>query len=179
MLATYTNTENHPAVIGTRSAAEKRRRAEAQAQAQLQAPHASAAAPGDVRSVAEGQDEEEEEDSGSETEMDEPKVTVARPKGESAEERKARKAAVKAERAVRADLDASCLADESEGLCSMLTGCRLDERRRSRTPLRLVRRERSSWRVTRRWWRAVELPTLLLELVVSSPFDRHDREWRW
>lgn len=33
--------------------------------------------------------------------MDEPKVTVARPKGESAEDRKARKAAVKAERAAR------------------------------------------------------------------------------
>lgn len=44
--------------------------------------------------------DEEDEDSGSETER-EAKVTVARPKGESGAERKARKAAVKAERAGR------------------------------------------------------------------------------
>jgi protein LTV1 len=45
---------------------------------------------------------EEEEDSGSETEREEDyRTTVSRPKGESAEDRKARKAAVKAERSVR------------------------------------------------------------------------------
>lgn len=46
-------------------------------------------------------EEESEDDSGSETEREGgPRVTVARTKGESAEERKARKAAVKAERSV-------------------------------------------------------------------------------
>ena len=45
---------------------------------------------------------EEEEDSGSETEREEDyRSTVSRPKGESADDRKARKAAVKAERSVR------------------------------------------------------------------------------
>lgn len=46
--------------------------------------------------------EKDEEDSGSETEMEDNqyRTTVARPKGESSEERKARKAAVKAERSV-------------------------------------------------------------------------------
>jgi protein LTV1 len=45
---------------------------------------------------------EEEEDSGSETEREEDyRTTVSRPKGESADDRKARKAAVKAERSVR------------------------------------------------------------------------------
>jgi len=45
---------------------------------------------------------EEEEDSGSETEREEDyRTTVSRPKGESAEDRKARKASVKAERSVR------------------------------------------------------------------------------
>lgn len=44
---------------------------------------------------------EEEEDSGSETEREEDyRTTVSRPKGESAEDRKARKASVKAERSV-------------------------------------------------------------------------------
>jgi len=44
----------------------------------------------------------EEEDSGSETEREEDyRTTVSRPKGESAEDRKARKASVKAERSVR------------------------------------------------------------------------------
>lgn len=88
MAATYTNTENHPGVIGLRSAAEKRRRAEARAQAEAAVP------------PPRGQDEDEESDSGSETEREEPRVTVARPKGETAEEKKARKAAVKAERSV-------------------------------------------------------------------------------
>jgi len=93
ILATYTNTDNHPGVIGLRSAAEKRRRAEARAQAALDA---EATVP-----LPRAQDDEEEEsDSGSDTERDEPKVTVARPKGESPEEKKARKAAVKAERSV-------------------------------------------------------------------------------
>lgn len=92
-IATYTNTENHPGVIGLRSAAEKRRRAEARAQAQMEA---EATVP-----LPKGHEEEDaESDSGSETERDEPRVTVARPKGETAEEKKARKAAVKAERSV-------------------------------------------------------------------------------
>lgn len=44
---------------------------------------------------------EDEDDSGSETEREEDyRTTVSRPKGESAEDRKARKAAVKAERSV-------------------------------------------------------------------------------
>lgn len=46
-------------------------------------------------------EDEEDDDSGSETERETPKVTVARPKGETAEDRKQRKAAVKAERANR------------------------------------------------------------------------------
>jgi protein LTV1 len=50
---------------------------------------------------ATGASQDAEEDSGSETEMEEDqRVTVARKKGESSEERKARKAAVKAERSV-------------------------------------------------------------------------------
>jgi len=44
---------------------------------------------------------EDEEDSGSETEREEDyRTTVSRPKGESAEDRKARKASVKADRSV-------------------------------------------------------------------------------
>ena len=44
---------------------------------------------------------EAEEDSGSETEREEDyRTTVSRPKGESAEDRKARKASVKADRSV-------------------------------------------------------------------------------
>jgi protein LTV1 len=44
---------------------------------------------------------EDDDDSGSETEREEDyRTTVARPKGETAEDRKARKAAVKAERSV-------------------------------------------------------------------------------
>ena len=45
-------------------------------------------------------DEDEDDSSGSETEREETRVTVARPKGENAEERKTRKGAVKAERSV-------------------------------------------------------------------------------
>ena len=91
--ATYTNTENHPAVIGTRSAAEKRRRAEERAKAAQT-----------IEEEAEEGEDDDEDDSGSETETEAPKVTVARAKGESKEERKARKAAVKAERSVSSAL---------------------------------------------------------------------------
>lgn len=54
-------------------------------------------------------EEHEEDDSGSETETEDRRVTVARPKGESADARKARKAAVKAERAVSASMKKSRL----------------------------------------------------------------------
>jgi protein LTV1 len=54
-------------------------------------------------------EEDEEDDSGSETETVDRRVTVARPKGESADARKARKAAVKAERAVSASIKKSRL----------------------------------------------------------------------
>ena len=46
------------------------------------------------------QNASDEDDSGSETEREESRVTVARPKGETADERKARKGVVKAERSV-------------------------------------------------------------------------------
>jgi protein LTV1 len=101
MTATYTNTENHPALIRSRSAAQAKQRAakqmaeesaESQIQATVPAPKATNAS------------QDAEEDSGSETEMEEDqRVTVARKKGESSEERKARKAAVKAERSVSRD----------------------------------------------------------------------------
>ncbi|ORX37700.1 Low temperature viability protein-domain-containing protein [Kockovaella imperatae] len=81
ILTTYTNTENHPAVIRSKRIAAPQ-------------PIATSIAP----FPEEGSDDE---DSGSETEREEPRVTVIRPKGESAEDRRARKAAVKAERSAR------------------------------------------------------------------------------
>ncbi|CAK9784025.1 LTV-domain-containing protein [Cutaneotrichosporon oleaginosum] len=88
ILSTYTNTENHPGMIRVRNSEQAKERA-------LRRAEAAAAA-----EAARARDGEEEEDSGSETER-EAKVTIARPKGESAEERKARKKATKAEKANR------------------------------------------------------------------------------
>ncbi|WWD20322.1 hypothetical protein CI109_104798 [Kwoniella shandongensis] len=94
ILSTYTNTENHPAVIRTRTAAQTKARAEAAAR------QAATATQADDNS--DDDEENDEDDSGSETEREGgPRVTVARQKGESAEERKARKAAVKSERQAR------------------------------------------------------------------------------
>ncbi len=81
-----TNMENHPAVIRARTAAQKIRRAQA-------------AVP--VATLVSSPQEEVDTDSGSETERETPKVTVSRPTGETGEERRARKAGVKAERSVR------------------------------------------------------------------------------
>ncbi|WVQ77750.1 40S ribosomal protein S27 [Cryptococcus sp. DSM 104548] len=79
VLSTRTNTENHPGMIRN----PKRK------------PREPAPAP-PVR------EEEPESDSGSETEREGgPRVTIARQKGEATDEKKARKAAVKAERAAR------------------------------------------------------------------------------
>lgn len=89
--ATYTNTENHPGTIRVRSSEEAKMRAQRRAEARAAA---------EAASVVQREDEEDD-DSGSETEREASKVTVARPKGESAADRKARKAAVKAERAGR------------------------------------------------------------------------------
>nr|XP_019009337.1 protein LTV1 [Kwoniella pini CBS 10737]OCF48118.1 protein LTV1 [Kwoniella pini CBS 10737] len=89
ILTTYTNTENHPGMIRTRTAEQAKARAERQA--------AAAAA----AETATQQDDDSESDSGSETETETPKITISRPKGELADEKKARKAAVKAERAAR------------------------------------------------------------------------------
>ncbi|WVF68249.1 hypothetical protein IAT40_003014 [Kwoniella sp. CBS 6097] len=93
ILTTYTNTENHPAMIRSRTAAQAKARAEALAKQQQE-------------QEKEGQDEESDgddngSDSGSDTEREGPKVTVARQKGETTEDKKARKAAVKAERSAR------------------------------------------------------------------------------
>lgn len=88
--ATYTNTENHPGTIRLRSSAEAKMRAQRRAEAAAAAQAAAAVQ----------REDEEDDNSGSETER-EAKVTVARPKGETAADRKARKAAVKAERASR------------------------------------------------------------------------------
>jgi protein LTV1 len=95
--ATYTNTENHPGMIRSRSAAQTKARAEARARAEAEAEAKAAAA-----AAAAAAAESDSSDSGSETERETPRVTVARPKGEAAEERRARKAAVKAERSVSA-----------------------------------------------------------------------------
>ncbi|EAL19573.1 hypothetical protein CNBG2020 [Cryptococcus deneoformans B-3501A] len=82
ILTTRTNTENHPALI--RDPTRKIRTVPPPPAPPVQ------------------REEESEDDSGSETEREGgPRVTVARTKGESAEERKARKAAVKAERSAR------------------------------------------------------------------------------
>jgi protein LTV1 len=87
LIATYTNTENHPAVIRSRTAAQAKARAAAQAESEAASVASQAG---------------DESDSGSETETEETArfASVTRPKGESKEDRKARKAAVKAERAV-------------------------------------------------------------------------------
>jgi hypothetical protein len=103
----------------------------------------------------------EEEDSGSETEREEDyRTTVSRPKGESAEDRKARKAAVKAERSV-------CLSTIVVVKRITLTN-RPDELRR-KLPQRLSRqRGRNSLIVTRSWSRMVEqLIWLLVPGVLS------------
>jgi protein LTV1 len=81
-VATYTNTENHPATIRSRLIPRA-------------GPDGTDPAPRSRRKVV-----EESESSGSETEMEEAKVTVARKKGETPEERKVRKAGVKEDRAV-------------------------------------------------------------------------------
>jgi protein LTV1 len=81
-IATYTNTENHPATIRSRLIPK-----DGQA--------GTIPAPRPRKVVL-----PESESSGSETETETPKVTVARKKGETAEERKARKSGVKEERAV-------------------------------------------------------------------------------
>ncbi|KAL7425169.1 Protein ltv1 [Cryptotrichosporon argae] len=96
ILTTYTNTDNHPGMIRSRSATETKRRAEARARREAEAAAAQAEA---AAAAPAGYDDDD--DSGSETETETPRVTVARKKGESAEERKARKAGVKAERSAR------------------------------------------------------------------------------
>ncbi|TXT04366.1 hypothetical protein VHUM_04133 [Vanrija humicola] len=93
ILSTYTNTENHPGTIRIRSSEEQKARLLRRAE---EAEKAAARAAAKALPVT-----EEDDDSGSETEREAPKVTVSRPKGESAEERKARKAAVKEQRANR------------------------------------------------------------------------------
>ena len=92
--ATYSNTENHPATIRLRSAAQKKERAEAEAARHATVPPPAAKLPDDGEGGEDGS-------SGSETEREGPRITIARPKGESTEERRARKSAVKADRAVR------------------------------------------------------------------------------
>ncbi|WVQ95802.1 hypothetical protein IAU59_002901 [Kwoniella sp. CBS 9459] len=96
ILTTYTNTENHPAVIRSRTAAQAKARAEALAKQQQEQENAKEAQEGE-----DSNDDDDDTDSGSETEREEPKVTVARQKGETTEDKKARKAAVKAERSAR------------------------------------------------------------------------------
>lgn len=94
-------------MIRSRRPAEQRARAQARANAEAQA---QAQAQGTVNGHGEAEEDErtehgrsddndDEDDSGSETET-EARVTVARKKGESSEERKARKAGVKADRQV-------------------------------------------------------------------------------
>ena len=79
-----TNTENHPAVIPSITAAQRK----LAAVATVSLPRF------DLRQ------EDGETDSGSETERESPKNTVTRPKGETTEERRVRKSEVKAERLV-------------------------------------------------------------------------------
>ncbi|KAJ9104316.1 hypothetical protein QFC19_003956 [Naganishia cerealis] len=83
ILSTYSNIENHPASL---KVVNKHPKKKTQQQSSAATDLAS---------------DEDDEDSGDDTETEstyQQKVTVARPKGESKEERKARKAAVKAER---------------------------------------------------------------------------------
>ncbi|OCF42599.1 protein LTV1 [Kwoniella heveanensis CBS 569] len=94
ILTTYTNTENHPAMIRSRTAAQAKARAEALAKQQLQQQEEQDA-------EEDSDDGDDGTDSGSETEREAPKVTVTRQKGETTEDKKARKAAVKAERSAR------------------------------------------------------------------------------
>ncbi|KAK4686821.1 protein LTV1, partial [Tremellales sp. Uapishka_1] len=83
-IATYTNTENHPAVIRSRSAAATKARAERQLALEKEQEEAGS-----------------DSDSGSETETEDRYKTTSRPKGETKDDRKARKGAVKAERSAR------------------------------------------------------------------------------
>lgn len=143
-------------MIGTRSAADKRRRAERAAEEARRAEEAAEAAAED--------NEDDESDSGSETETEQTRQTVARPKGESAAEKKARKAAIKAERAV------SCACTF---LPYMLTRSH-DARRRKHTLRPLATRGRSSWRAIRRWWLEVERRISQWARGVSCLCDRID-----
>jgi protein LTV1 len=95
MLATYTNTENHPAVIRSRNAAAAKTRA-----GMVNGNPASASPVAASSTHGSEHDSDDSNDSGSETETETPRSTVARPKGESKEDRKARKAGIKAERSV-------------------------------------------------------------------------------
>lgn len=96
-LATYTNTENHPGVIRSRTAAEKKK----------QMDKLAAAEAASERAESESRRDEDDDSSGSETEREENyRTTTSRPKGESTDDKKARKAAVKAERAVSRPHDA-------------------------------------------------------------------------
>jgi hypothetical protein len=126
-IATYTNTENHPATIRSRVIPRDG-----------QSGSASVPAPRSRKVV-----EEESESSGSETEMEAPKVTMARKKGETAEERRVRKAGVKEERAVsrlvKIFLVCADLAD------------RPVVRRRNRIKLRLAMKDGDSLQHIRRW----------------------------
>ncbi|KAJ9123335.1 hypothetical protein QFC22_001534 [Naganishia vaughanmartiniae] len=82
ILSTYSNIENHPAKLSVANKHPKKRSQRS-------------------RAATEEASDDEDEDSEDDTETEstyQQKVTVARPKGESKEERKARKAAVKAER---------------------------------------------------------------------------------
>ena len=82
----HTNTEHHPAVIRQKKIVDPQNRAMG---ATVPLPSPATHMP----------DRDEETDSGSETEQESPK-TVTRPKGESTEERRTRKAGIKAERQV-------------------------------------------------------------------------------
>lgn len=86
-------------MIRSRTAAEKKRQMEKVA-ARAAAAEAEAASSSSASQADEAEDEDES--SGSETEReDNYRSTASRPKGESAQDKKARKAAVKAERSVR------------------------------------------------------------------------------
>ncbi|KEI42131.1 uncharacterized protein L969DRAFT_80855 [Mixia osmundae IAM 14324] len=92
VLSTYSNLENHPKIIRIRN----------QFATKTQAPVAQIRIDEKTGFPAVQNGRQEEESSGSDTEDGSlVRETVARPKGESKEERKARKAAVKAERQTR------------------------------------------------------------------------------
>lgn len=89
-------------------------------------------------------EEDSEDDSGSETEREGgPRVTIARTKGESADEKKARKAAVKAERSVGRE--------QKDALDMLMFSKRRVELRKSRIKRRSLLKESDSSRVTTRW----------------------------